>query len=108
MYYTIYITILNFRIILLGVVGAVHFVGLDAGAVEAVGTDGFLGESDAVDERLDLAELEGGEFETTGYLGYHALVLGSAGCGIGLEIGVGRAFEVLYDLAGDQLHVALG
>lgn len=50
--------LLSFRIpqILL-VVEAVGFVGLHACTVKAVGADGFLGQTDTVDEGLYLAEL---------------------------------------------------
>lgn len=55
---SVFLRLLSFRIpqILL-VVEAIGFVGLHACTVKAVGADGFLGQTDTVDEGLYLAEL---------------------------------------------------
>ena len=82
-------------------------VGVTAGAVEAMGAELAFGKTDALDEILDFAELEGGEFELTGYFLDHALILRGAGCGVDVEFGSIVAFKVLDDAAGDEFKVAL-
>ena len=47
-----------------------------AAAIEAVGADVALGQTDRLDEVFDMSELQGGETQATGNLLYHALILG--------------------------------
>lgn len=89
-------------------VGAVGFVGLGAGAVEAVGADAAFGEADAGDEVFDFAELEGCQAQATGYLADHAFVFGGTGGSVAVEVCGVVSFEVADNLAADQLHVAFG
>lgn len=86
----------------------VGIVGMAAGAVEAVCADAFFGETDALDEGVDFAELQGGKLQATRYLVDKAAVFGSARCLVQVELCRGVALEVLYDATGDQLHVAFG
>ena len=91
-----------------GVFSCVFFLeGIEGAAVEAVGTDAFLGQSDGLDERLELGEAQGVEVEAAGYLCHHALVLGAVGAGVGLKVFAVVAFKVLDDAAGEELQVAL-
>ena len=78
-----------------------------AGAVEAVGADFALRHTDGLDEILELGKLQGGEAETTGYLGDHALVLGRIGLGVLLQIYLVVALEVADDATRNQFQVAL-
>ena len=87
------------------------FLGLGAvtvaGAVEAVGADLALGHANALDEVFELGKLQGGESETTGYLGDHALVLGRIGLCVLLQISLVVALEVADNATCDEFQVAL-
>lgn len=86
---------------------AICLVGMAARAVETVGADAALGEADALDKVFYLAELKGGEVEAAGDFGNHAVILGSAGSGIGFQLGIVAAFKVADNLTGNQFEIAL-
>lgn len=79
-----------------------------AGAVETVGAYLALGQTDALNEVLDLGELHAGESKASAYLLYHALVFGRVGSGILLQYL--RRFLLLQiadNTTSDELIVAL-
>lgn len=82
--------------------------GIITRAVEAVGADAFLGDSDAFHEVLDLAELQRSQVQASGYLLHHSLVFGRFGLGIEVELGVMLSFEVLNYAARYQFQIAFG
>ncbi len=79
-----------------------------AATVETVGADLALGDSDCGDKIFEGSKFQRGEVVAFAYLLYHGFVLGCAGSGILLEVGVGVAFEFFDQSTGEQLHVALG
>ena len=75
------------------------------GAVEAVGADALLGQTDGGNKVFDGGELDTGEAQAAGYLVDHALVFGRARLGVTLQVLLVVALDVLDDAARDQLQV---
>ena len=69
--------------------------------------DAFLREADGVDKRLELRETQRVEVQAACYLIDHALVLGTVGASVGLEVLGVVALEFLDDATCDELQVAL-
>ena len=77
-------------------------------AVEAVGAELALGQSDGLDQGFEFVEAEGGEAEPLADDFDQLAVFGRVGGGVACQVLVGIAFQFGYDAAGDEFHVALG
>ena len=71
-------------------------------------TELALGQADALDQRLQRVEAQGGEAETLAHDFHHAVVLGRAGRGILIKVLVLIALQLLDDAARYQLQRTLG
>ncbi len=78
-----------------------------AAAIEAVGAETVLGESDGFYKNLYRIKLQRGEPEPLTYLLYESVVFRRTGCCVLIEILVGIPLQVADDAASQQFHVAL-
>ena len=66
-----------------------------------------LGQTNGLDELLELVEAQRGKSQLAAYFLHHALIFGRVGGGVLVEIGILVALEIFDDAARNQFHVAL-
>ena len=78
---------------------SITFATADAGAVETMGAHTMLGHAYGADEVFDFVEFQSGDAELMGNFLHHALIFGTVGGGVLLQVLVGCPFEIVDDEA---------